>query len=104
MLTSSVRSLVSAGMAWRFGVKVSSPAYVFTLAGSEENVAWICSELGAELLPADCDEAWGVGGSLSAALPAFSKEAVQRAIAACRGEVYVRGQLAADLEVRLAFR
>lgn len=41
----------------------------FNARENEENVAWICSELGAELLPADSDEAWGVGGSLSAALP-----------------------------------
>lgn len=35
---------------------------------------------------------------------ALQEELEKRAIAACRGEVYVNGLLAADLEVRLAFR
>ena len=35
---------------------------------------------------------------------ALAEDQAARAIAACRGEIYVRGQLAADLEVRLAFR
>ena len=35
---------------------------------------------------------------------ALLEERQDRAIAACRGEVYVRGKLAADLEVQLAFR
>ena len=41
----------------------------FNAIENEENVAWICSELGAELLPVSCDEAWGISGSLSPALP-----------------------------------
>ena len=35
---------------------------------------------------------------------ALGEEKAERAIAACPGEVYVNGRLAADLEVRLAFR
>ena len=31
---------------------------------NEENVAWICSELGADVLPLDVPEAWGVTGNL----------------------------------------
>ena len=32
------------------------------------------------------------------------EEKTERAIAACRGQVFVEGVLAADLELRLAFR
>lgn len=37
----------------------------FNAKENEENIAWICRELGAELLPVDIDEAWGISGSLS---------------------------------------
>lgn len=40
----------------------------FNAKEDEENVAWICTELGAELLSVDTDEAWGVTGSLSSCL------------------------------------
>ena len=33
--------------------------------GNEQNVAWICSSLGAELLPVSTDAAWAITGSLS---------------------------------------
>lgn len=41
----------------------------FNASEDEDNVAWACRELGAELLPVSCDEAWGISGSLSPALP-----------------------------------
>lgn len=37
----------------------------FNAKENEENVAWICSELGAELLPVDTDRAWGICGPLA---------------------------------------
>ena len=55
----------------------------------------------------------GAGGHLPAENPAgdtleihvsLLEEKTERAIAACRGQVFVEGVLAADLELRLAFR
>ena len=40
----------------------------FNARENEENVAWICSELGAELLPVCTDADWAISGSLSPAV------------------------------------
>lgn len=36
----------------------------FNAKENEENVAWICEELGAEVLPIDIEKEWGINGSL----------------------------------------
>lgn len=36
----------------------------FNTRENEENVRWICEELGAEVLPIDIDKSWGIEGSL----------------------------------------
>lgn len=36
----------------------------FNVKEDEENVRWICNELGAEVLPVDTEDAWGITGNL----------------------------------------
>jgi 16S rRNA (cytosine1407-C5)-methyltransferase len=50
---------------------------------NEENVQWICSELGAEVLTVSVDEGWGITGSL---LPGFSKPVYRFIPGMTRGE------------------
>lgn len=62
------RSIVAE--AWRClrndGIMIYSTC-TFNTAENEENIAWICSELGAELLPVSVDDGWNITGSLSVA-------------------------------------
>lgn len=55
----------------------------FNAKENEENVAWICEELGAEVLPVDINADWGITGSLCEDM----KKSVYRFIPGCtRGE------------------
>ncbi len=56
------------GEAWQClrpgGLMVYSTC-TFNAHENEENIAWACAELGAELLPVDTDRQWGITGSLA---------------------------------------